>query len=57
MFPKGLLAHVTSVHYASGKTTVALHRIAYLAYVDPRIDSERSTARTLSASPSNAKPT
>ncbi len=26
----------------SGKTTVALHRIAYLAYDDPRIDSERS---------------
>ncbi len=26
----------------SGKTTVALHRIAYLAYDDPRIDSERT---------------
>ena len=26
----------------SGKTTVALHRIAYLAYEDPRIDSERT---------------
>lgn len=26
----------------SGKTTVALHRIAYLAYADPEIDSERT---------------
>jgi len=26
----------------SGKTTVALHRIAYLAYGDPEIDSERT---------------
>ncbi|MCB9663092.1 MAG: AAA family ATPase [Alphaproteobacteria bacterium] len=26
----------------SGKTTVALHRIAYLAYEDPRIDSQRT---------------
>ncbi len=26
----------------SGKTTVALHRIAYLAYDDPRIDSEQT---------------
>lgn len=26
----------------SGKTTVALHRIAYLAYDDPRIDSDRT---------------
>jgi DNA helicase-2/ATP-dependent DNA helicase PcrA len=26
----------------SGKTTVALHRIAYLAYDDPEIDSERT---------------
>jgi DNA helicase-2/ATP-dependent DNA helicase PcrA len=26
----------------SGKTTVALHRIAYLAYEDPTIDSERT---------------
>jgi DNA helicase-2/ATP-dependent DNA helicase PcrA len=26
----------------SGKTTVALHRIAYLAYEDPEIDSERT---------------
>jgi DNA helicase-2/ATP-dependent DNA helicase PcrA len=26
----------------SGKTTVALHRIAYLAYQDPEIDSERT---------------
>jgi DNA helicase II / ATP-dependent DNA helicase PcrA len=26
----------------SGKTTVALHRIAYLAYDEPRIDSERT---------------
>jgi len=26
----------------SGKTTVALHRIAYLAYEDPRIDSEQT---------------
>ncbi len=26
----------------SGKTTVALHRIAYLAYSDPEVDSERT---------------
>lgn len=26
----------------SGKTTVALHRIAFLAYDDPRVDSERT---------------
>jgi DNA helicase-2/ATP-dependent DNA helicase PcrA len=26
----------------SGKTTVALHRIAYLAYAEPRIDSEQT---------------
>jgi len=32
----------------SGKTTVALHRIAYLAYGDPRIDSPRTLVLTLS---------
>ena len=32
----------------SGKTTVALHRIAYLAYDDPEIDSERSLFVVLS---------
>jgi DNA helicase-2/ATP-dependent DNA helicase PcrA len=33
----------------SGKTTVALHRIAYLAYDDPRIDSERTLFVVFSA--------
>jgi DNA helicase-2/ATP-dependent DNA helicase PcrA len=32
----------------SGKTTVALHRIAYLAYADPRIDSPETVVLTLS---------
>ena len=32
----------------SGKTTVALHRIAYLAFQDPRIDSPRTLVLTLS---------
>jgi DNA helicase-2/ATP-dependent DNA helicase PcrA len=32
----------------SGKTTVALHRIAYLAYLDPRVDSSRTLVLTLS---------
>jgi DNA helicase-2/ATP-dependent DNA helicase PcrA len=32
----------------SGKTTVALHRIAYLAYDDPRIDSPEAVFLTLS---------
>jgi DNA helicase-2/ATP-dependent DNA helicase PcrA len=38
--PTGFLAIRGSA--GSGKTTVALHRIAYLAYEDPRIDSERT---------------
>jgi len=33
----------------SGKTTVALHRIAYLAYDDPAVDSERTLFVVLSA--------
>jgi DNA helicase-2/ATP-dependent DNA helicase PcrA len=33
----------------SGKTTVALHRIAYLAYDDPRIDSDRTLFVVFSA--------
>ena len=33
----------------SGKTTVALHRIAYLAYDDPRFDSERTLFLVFSA--------
>lgn len=33
----------------SGKTTVALHRIAYLAYDDPTIDSERTLVVVFSA--------
>ena len=32
----------------SGKTTVALHRIAYLAYEDPQVDSPRTLFLTLS---------
>lgn len=32
----------------SGKTTVALHRIAYLAYDDPRVDSSEAVFLTLS---------
>jgi DNA helicase-2/ATP-dependent DNA helicase PcrA len=45
--PSGFVAIRGSA--GSGKTTVALHRIAWLAYDDPRIDSERTLFVVFSA--------
>jgi DNA helicase-2/ATP-dependent DNA helicase PcrA len=45
--PQGFVAIRGSA--GSGKTTVALHRIAYLAYDDPRIDSEQTLFVVFSA--------